>query len=119
MKWKPNECAQNSRHRIQKPTHKSYSSGCSLLCKIIKWLLNLLSILFVQWNDIPVTFSFIFMWPQKSLVSNLSVKIKFDLEYLRKEIISYNFYEVYPKFPLVTLVGSKSIPQKDRSTWNL
>lgn len=106
MKWKPNECTQHSRHRIQKPTHKSYSSCCSIPYKIRLDQMTSkppFNSLFAQWNHIPVTFSFIFMWPQKSLVSNLSVKIKFDLKYLSKEIISYNFYEVY-QFPLVTLV---------------
>lgn len=59
------------------------------------------------------------MWPQKSLVSNLSVKIKLYLKYPSKEIISYNFYEIYPKISFGNVSGLKSVPEKDMSTWNL
>lgn len=53
----------------------------------------------------PVTFSFIF--GLKVSFFNLSVKVKFYVNYLSKEIISYAFMKFVLKSPLVTLAGWK------------
>ena len=114
MEWQPNGCTQNSRHRMQKPTHKNPTQEVfpeATKTDKIKWFLNFLSILtlLVQWNQIPVIFSFVFMWPWKSVVLT-SVKILFKLSKQRNYFL--HFYKVYPKISFGNFSGLKSVPQK-------